>query len=106
METESTQDILIVYQNDFDKAIHDFEKFAREVFDGSNENEKEKLHKKLEQFTTFKEYYVKKHESEKFENMLEHSRKRQITKTTFRASKAKQAEQTLHRQHTKHNRGY
>ena len=45
METESAPDVLIVYQNDFDKSIHDFEKFAREVFNGSNENEKEKLHK-------------------------------------------------------------
>ena len=60
METKSNPDVLVVYQNGFDRAIHDFEKFAREVFDSSNENEKEKLHKKLEQFTTFKEYYVKK----------------------------------------------
>ena len=78
METESAPDVLIVYQNDFDKSIHDFEEFAREVFNGSNENEKTKLHKKLDEFMTFKEYYKKKHESEKLERILSQSRKRQI----------------------------
>ena len=57
METENvTDDVLIVYENEFDKSIHDFEKFARDVFNGSNEYEKTKLHKKLEEFMTFKEY--------------------------------------------------
>ena len=86
-------DVIILYQKGiFDTTIHDFEKFAREVFNGSNENEKEKLHKKLEQFTTFKEYYIKKHESEKFENMLEHSRKRQMISPKYLCSKRKKVD--------------
>ena len=89
METESTQDILLVYQNDFDKSIHDFEKFAREVFNGSNENEKTKLHKKLEEFMTFKDHYKKKHDSEKLENILTQSRKRQIVSPAHLNSKKK-----------------
>ena len=86
-------DVIILYQKGiFDTTIHDFEKFAREVFNGSNENEKEKLHKKLEQFTTFKEYYIKKHESEKFENMLEHSRKRQMRSPEYSSTKRKKVD--------------
>ena len=92
MEPKSNPEFVIVYQNGFDRAIHNFEKFAREVFNGSNENEKEKLHKKLEQFTTFKEYYIKKHESEKFENMLEHSRKRQMISPKYLCSKRKKVD--------------
>ena len=86
-------DVIILYQKGiFDTTIHDFEKFARKVFNGSNENEKEKLHKKLEQFTTFKEYYIKKHESEKFENMLEHSRKRQMRSPEYSSTKRKKVD--------------
>ena len=92
METKSNPDVLIVHENEFDKSIQDFEKFTREVFNGSNENEKEKLHKKLEQFTTFKAYYIKKHESEKFEDMLEHSRKRQLISTEYFSSKRKKVD--------------
>ena len=49
--------IALKTETDFDKSIHDFEEFAREVFNGSNENEKMKLHKKLEELMTFKEHY-------------------------------------------------
>ena len=89
METDSTQDILLEYQNDFNKSVHDFEKFAREVFNGSNENEKTKLHKKLEEFMTFKDHYKKKHDSEKLENILTQSRKRQIVSPAHLNSKKK-----------------
>ena len=64
----------------FDKTIQDFEKFAREIFIGGNEIEKTKLHKKLEEFLTFKEYYKKKQDLGKLENVLTICRKRQIEK--------------------------
>ena len=80
MDSENNpDDVLIVYENEFDKSIHDFEKFAREVFNGSNENEKTRLHKKLEEFLTFKDQYKKKHDSEMLGNILTQSRKRQMT---------------------------
>ena len=50
METDSTRGTMIEFQNGFDKSIQVFETFAREVFNGSNENEKTKLHKNLEEF--------------------------------------------------------
>ena len=71
----------------FDKTIQDFEKFAREIFIGGNEIEKTKLHKKLEEFLTFKECYKKKQDSGKLENTLALCRKRQIEKLGFSCNK-------------------
>ena len=92
MEPKSNPDVLIVYQNGFDRAIHDFEKFAREVFNGSNENEKTRLHKKLEEFITLKDYYKKKHDTEKLENILTQSRKRKIVSPAHLNSKKRKPE--------------
>ena len=95
MDSENNpDDVLIVYENEFDKFIHDFEKFAREVFNGRNENEKTKLHKKLEEFLTFKDHYKKKHDSEKLENLLTQSRKRQMTSLVHLNSKKRKLEPT------------
>ena len=55
METESIQ--VLLHRNGFDKTIHDFENFTRKVFNGSDEIQKKNLHKKLEEFTTFREFY-------------------------------------------------
>ena len=93
MDSENNpDDVLIVYENEFDKSIHDFEKFAREVFNGSNENEKTRLHKKLEEFLTFKDHYKKKADSEKLENILTQSRKRQMTSLVDLNSKKRKPE--------------
>ena len=76
----------------FDKTIQDFEKFAREIFIGGNEIEKTKLHKKLEEFMTFKEHYKKKHDSEKLENILTQSRKRQVVSPGHLNAKKKKSD--------------
>ena len=95
MDSENNpDDVLIVYENEFDKFIHDFEKFAREVFNGSNENEKTRLHKKLEEFLTFKDHYKKKADSEKLENILTQSRKRQMKSLVDLNSKKRKLEPT------------
>ena len=78
MESESASIELIEHQNGYDEAIHDFEKFARQVFYGKNENEKTKLYKKLEEFMTFKELYKKKHDSEELQDAIAQHRKRKL----------------------------